>query len=323
MLPQCAIDSLRDYITSRDGFTIIAHISPDGDALGSTLALLGLLRQLGKQAEAVCADGVPTLYRFLPLADQLCTPERATGYPHVISVDCADLGRLGQAQPLFAQAASTYNIDHHPTNDAYAGSNAVDPTAAATGELIYRLALSLGSPITAELAACLYTALMTDTGNFSYSNTTGDTLRIAGALLDAGADGYDLNLRIYRNTPFCKLRLLGVAIDGIRLYEQNRIGMASLTRAQVEACGAREEDTEGVVDYVRDIDTVEIAIFLKESGPETWKVSLRAKRWANVGAMAARLGGGGHARAAGYTAKGGPDTVWSQALAAAKEILLP
>ena len=91
----------------------------------------------------------------------------------------------------------------------------------------------------------------------------------------------------------------------------------------MEACGAREEDTEGVVDYVRDIDTVEIAIFLKESGPETWKVSLRAKRWANVGAMAARLGGGGHARAAGYTAKGGPDTVWSQALAAAKEILLP
>ena len=227
MLPQRAIDSLRDYITSRDGFTIIAHISPDGDALGSTLALLGLLRQLGKQAEAVCADGVPTLYRFLPLADQLCTPERARGYPHVISVDCADLGRLGQAQPLFAQAASTYNIDHHPTNDAYAGSNAVDPTAAATGELIYRLALSLGSPITAELAACLYTALMTDTGNFSYSNTTGDTLRIAGALLDAGADGYDLNLRIYRNTPFCKLRLLGAAIDGIRLYEQERIGMAS------------------------------------------------------------------------------------------------
>ena len=173
MLPQRAIESLRDYITSRDGFTVIAHISPDGDALGSTLALLGLLRRLGKRAEAVCTDRAPALYGFLPLADQLRTPEQALGYPHVICVDCADLGRLGQAQPLFAQAASTYNIDHHPTNDAYAGANAVDPTAAATGELIYRLALSLGLPITAELATCLYTALMTDTGNFSYSNTTG------------------------------------------------------------------------------------------------------------------------------------------------------
>lgn len=321
MLPQRAIESLRDYITSRDGFTVIAHISPDGDTLGSTLALLGLLRQLGKRAEAVCTDRVPALYGFLPLADQLRTPEQAVGYPHVISVDCADLGRLGQAQALFARAASTYNIDHHPTNDAYAGANAVDPTAAATGELIYRLALSLGLPITAELAACLYTALMTDTGNFSYSNTTGDTLRIAGALLDAGADGYDLNLRIYRNTPFCKLRLLGVAIGGIRLYEQDRIGMVSLTRAQVEACGAREEDTEGVIDHVRDIDSVEVAVFFKESGPETWKVSLRAKRWADVGAMAARLGGGGHPRAAGYTAKGGLEAVWAQALAAAKEAL--
>ena len=146
-------------------------------------------------------------------------------------------------------------------------------------------------------------------------------MRIAGALLDAGANGYDLNLRVYRNTPFCKLRLLGVAIGGIRLYEQDRIGMVSLTRAQVEACGAREEDTEGVIDHVRDIDSVEVAVFFKESGPETWKVSLRAKRWADVGTMAARLGGGGHARAAGYTAKGGLEAVWAQALAAAKEAL--
>lgn len=322
MQRQEEIHSLRDFIRARDGFTIIAHTSPDGDALGSSLALLWLLRKLGKRAEAVCADPVPVLYAFLPLAGEVLPPKKAAGYKNVIAVDCADKGRLGEAVSFFEAASATYNIDHHPTNDAYAQGNAVNPGAAATGELIYHLARSLKVKPEADFASCLYTALMTDTGNFAYSNTTGETLRIAGDLLDAGADGYALNLRVYRNSSFEKLMLLRQAIGNIRLYEEGRVCITSLSREETAACGAREEDTEGVVDCLRDIESVEIAAFLKESGANAWKVSLRSKLRADVGTIAAKLGGGGHERAAGYTGHGSLESVWADALQRAKEALV-
>lgn len=321
MLRPQEIHNLSAFITERDGFTIIAHMSPDGDALGSSLALLWLLQKLGKRAEAVCNDPVPALYAFLPLAGEVRLPKDAAGYENVIAVDCADKARLGAAAPLFEAAAATYNIDHHPTNDAYAQRNAIDVNAAATGELIYRLAQSLGVEIEAAFAACLYTALMTDTGNFAYSNTTGETLRIAGDLIDAGADGYELNLRIYRNSSLEKLQLLRQAIGNIRLYAQGQIGFTSLSQEEIAQSGAREEDTEGVVDCVRDIQSVEIAVFLKESDKHTWKISLRSKLRADVGSLSANMGGGGHARAAGYTAYGSLETVWAEALARAQEAL--
>lgn len=197
----------------------------------------------------------------------------------------------------------------------------MDPTAAATGELIYRLALSLGLPITAELATCLYTALMTDTGNFSYSNTTGDTLRIAGALLDAGANGYDLNLRVYRNTPFCKLRLLGVAIGGIRLYEQDPDrhgqpdpGPGGSLRRPGGGYG-RGGGLRAGYRYRRDRH------FPEGERPGNLEGEPAGQTLGRRGDHGGRLGGGGHARAAGYTAKGGLEAVWAQALAAAKEAL--
>ena len=321
MLQQREIDDLCAFIKARDGFTIIAHMSPDGDTLGSSLALLWLLRKLGKQAEAVCADPAPSMYTFLPLAGEVLLPSKAAGYENVIAVDCADKARLGKAVDLFEAATATYNIDHHPTNDAYARHNAVDPSAAATGELIYRLAQSLCVRIEADFASCLYAALMTDTGNFAYSNTTGETLRIAGDLLDAGADGYGLNLRIYRSTSLERLRLLQSAIANIRLYREGVVGITSLSRAEIEESGAHDEDTEGVVDCVRDIESVEIAIFIKENGANGWKISLRSKLRADVGAIAAQMGGGGHERAAGYSARGDLAAVWADALRRAEEAL--
>ncbi|NCB31456.1 MAG: bifunctional oligoribonuclease/PAP phosphatase NrnA [Clostridia bacterium] len=319
---QQEIDSLRTFIEERDGFTIIAHKSPDGDTLGSTLALLWLLRKLGKRAEAVCADPMPAIYMFLPLADEICLPKDVVGYENAISVDCADRSRLGTANDLFAAAKATYNIDHHRTNDAYAQHNAVNPSAAATGELIYHLLQSLAVSPEADFASCLYTALMTDTGNFAYSNTTGETMRIAADLLDAGADGYGLNLRIYRNTSFERLLLLRQAIGNIRLYEGGRVGITSLTKAEIADCGAQEDETEGVVDYIRDIQSVEIAVFIKQSAEDVWKISLRSKLQADVGTIAAKLGGGGHERAAGYTAHGRLESAWAEALGHAKEALL-
>lgn len=322
MLHQRDIESLAAFIRANDGFTIIAHMSPDGDALGSSLALLWLLKKLDKRAEAVCTDPVPHMYAFLPLAGEMQLPDKAVGYENVIAVDCADKARLGKAMGLFEAAAQTYNIDHHPTNDAFAHHNLVDSTVAATGELIYRLAKNLGVQLEADFASCAYTALMTDTGNFAYSNTTGETLRIAGDLLDAGADGYSLNLRIYRSTSLERLHLLQRAIGNIRLYQDGQVGITSLSRAEIQESGANEEDTEGIVDCVRDIHSVEVAIFIKESGNNEWKVSLRSKLRADVGAIAAEMGGGGHARAAGYSAQGDLAAVWADVLGRAEEALL-
>ncbi|MDR0840623.1 MAG: DHH family phosphoesterase [Christensenellaceae bacterium] len=323
MLRQAELQNIQAFIAGQTAFTVIAHIAPDGDTLGSSLALLCLLRGLHKQAEVVCAEPVPQVYACLPFAGGVKLPRDAAAYPAVISVDCADMARMGDALALFQKAAVTCNIDHHPTNDAYAAYNAVDASAAATGELIYSLARAVGVAVSADMANCLYAALMTDTGCFAYSNTTPDTLRIAGELLACGANGYDLNLRMFRSMPYAKLRLLGVAIANCRLYCDGQLGITTLRCEEVLSCGAREEDREGIVDHVRDIDTVEIAVFLRESEgePNTYTVSLRSKHWADVGGMAARRGGGGHARAAGYTSRGSFEEVYGDALAGAKEIL--
>ena len=160
--------SIAAFIKENDGFTVIAHTSPDGDTLGASLALYGTLKRMGKRAEIVCEQPVPHVYAFLPGADAICLPEQAVGMENAIAVDCADLARMGAAGRLFQAAKRTCNIDHHITNDSYAAFNAVDAEAAATGEIIAALAALLLPKIDDAIATCLYTALLTDTGNASY-----------------------------------------------------------------------------------------------------------------------------------------------------------
>lgn len=321
MLSRQAYQPLCDFIAAGEAFTIIAHISPDGDTLGSTLALRHILQALGKGAQVVCADTVPAHYMFLPGAADIRQPQTGAAPGRIIAVDCADTGRMGAAAKLLEGAIAVANIDHHGTNSGYGHCNLVESSAAAAGELIYGLAKALDAPISPGAASCLYMALMTDTGNFAYSNTTGETLRTAAALLELGADGYELNLRIFRRTTLAKLQLLNMAIQGLRLYEDGRIGITAISQAQLAACQATAADTDGIVEQVRDIETVEIAIFFKEQSPNVWKASLRAKRHVDVARLCAQKGGGGHARAAGYTAEGSLAALWEEALKLAKEAL--
>lgn len=310
-----------EFIRAHENFILIAHVSPDGDTLGSSLALMWVLRRMGKAAVVVCEDGVPTVYRFLPGSGEIRRPEEALAAEAVIAVDCADLKRTGHCETLLCQAASTLNIDHHSTNTNYCDQNLVREVAA-TGELIYQLAADLGVPMDPVIASCLFTALVTDTGNFSYSNTTPDTLRIAAELLEAGIDLPTINRNIYRTIPLHKVKLLGLAITKTRVFENGRIGISAISLADMLQCGASGEDSEGVIDSIRDIDTVEIACLLRESETDgKIRVSLRGKRAADVSQIAIRHGGGGHKLAAGCTLDAPLEDAFETILVEAKKLL--
>jgi phosphoesterase RecJ-like protein len=288
------------FFGAHDDILLIAHVSPDGDTLGSCFALYGTLTSMGKRVQIVCEDAVPAVYRFLPFSNRVIAPEAAKPAKAVASVDCADLARTGRAAALFAAAADTLNIDHHGTNDRYAANNFVQK-AGATGELVYGVATALGVPVDQDIASCLYAAIATDTGNFSYGNTTPDTMRIAAELLETGFDLPEVNRRLFRAVPYHKLMLQALAVTRTRLYENNRIAVTALTRENVESCGASAEDTEGIIDALRDIDTVEIAALLREGDDGKIRVSLRGKTCADVSKIAVAFGGGGHRLAAGCT----------------------
>ncbi|MBR4434880.1 MAG: bifunctional oligoribonuclease/PAP phosphatase NrnA [Clostridia bacterium] len=316
------IESVIRFISEGERFTLLSHISPDGDTLGSALALRLLLKRLGKTVEAVCANPVPKIYSFMPGADEVILPEDAKGYERVISVDCADTPRFGRAISLFSQAERTAAIDHHITNPHYAETNLVVADASATAEIMHALYLRMGVEIDRDAATCLYTGLVTDTGNLSYSNTTANTLRIIADFVEKKlVDVSELNRLIYRNVPYAKTRVQGFVVSNIQLECDGMFAYATLTQAQMKSYGATNEDCEGIIDCVRDIDSVRIAAFVRESADGSYKVSLRSKGVGDVGRIAALHGGGGHEKAAGYTAHEPLSTVIASISAQAKEEL--
>ena len=301
--------SIIELINRETEFTLLSHVSPDGDTLGSALALYALLVKLGKKVELVCANPVPKIYSFLPNSEKVLLPEKAEGYRCVISCDCADLPRFGRAIHLFDGAEETAAIDHHVTSPGFAAENLVVANAAATAEVIYELYVRMDMPVDKDAMVCLYTGIVTDTGNLSYSNTTPGSLRIIADFIEMGLDISKLNRLIYRTVPFSKTRLQGYVVSRMQLEHGGDIGIAVLTRSQMLSFDATDEDCEGIVDCVRDVDSVKIGIFIREGADGSYKVSLRSKAVGNVCSIAEKHGGGGHARAAGYTAHESLSTV--------------
>ncbi len=324
-----AVVGMADWLRHENGFTLIAHVSPDGDTIGSCLALYGILQALGKHVRVVCDQRVPVIYQFLPWSSDILTTveaqEDTATYPNAVAVDCADQKRMGDAFAFFQVASGTANIDHHRTNPLYGMYVLHDDHASATGELMHSLWTQIGAGMEEEtaqsIAVCLYTAISTDTGNFAYSNTTPDTFRTAAALLEKGIDIATINRQVYRTAPLGKTRLLGFVLSSMQLYENGKIGMALVTQNDLDRLGALSEDAEGTIDGIRDVDTVEIAVLVRESTDGTYKVSLRSKQYANVSEIANTFGGGGHFHAAGCTMNDKPAVVMDKLLSAAKGAL--
>ena len=287
------------FLTKYDSFLLMAHVAPDGDTLGSCLALQKLLQQLGKQAWVVCDDPLPHLYAFLPGADGLLAPDAAVDAQAFVAVDCADIGRTGSQWARVGERPSLC-IDHHITNPGFADVNYIEDCAA-TGELITLLYDAFGQPINPEVGACLYTAIATDTGNFAYSSVTPRTFALMGKVMESGFDLPECNRLIYRNQRLQKLRMTARTVENAKLYRDGQVIVATLSKAETEAVDGLKADAEGIIDSLRDVETVVVACFLREEGASEVKLSLRAKDRVDCAALARAYGGGGHLRAAGAT----------------------
>jgi bifunctional oligoribonuclease and PAP phosphatase NrnA len=282
-------------IAGRERFLLTSHVRPDGDAVGSALACAQILRTLGKKADVVLSDGLPYIYRPLPYSDEVMQGSAINGhYETAIILECDSLARtrLDGLESKFI-----INIDHHLSGKPFGHVNWIDPEACATAEMIYRLGREAGVKITKEIATCLYTAVMTDTGSFRFAGTTDRTFTLAGELVRYGADPVRCAQDVYFANPTSKMRLLGSALATLR-REGNLVWM-HVTRAQIDDCGAFDEDAEGLVNYAISIAGVQVAAFLREMPDKRYRVSLRSKGAINVAAIAEAFGGGGHYNASG------------------------
>lgn len=299
------------------------HVNPDGDSIGSTLGMIRALRTAGKKALGVGVDPVPRVFHFLHGWDEYFTPwdEVEGEWDLACFLDCGDLHRIGVAEPLVAKAKATLNVDHHVTNSVYGEHNYLDYSAAAVGELAYRLLRELNLPIDREVATCLYTSIVTDTGLFRYESVTPETHRIAAALLEAGARPYEVAKEIYENESVERILLAAQSLATLQVDPGGRIAWLRVTREMLRRTGALDEDSEGLVNYPRTVAGVEVGILFKEVEGGGVRVGMRSRGIADVGAVAKSLGGGGHARAAGCTIAGTLAEAEALVIAAVKAVL--
>ncbi len=281
---------------------IACHISPDGDTVGSALALRLGLMGLGKAVTLVCQDKIPDILHFLPGADQFCDPDDIAGpFDLLLCVDISDERRMGRCISLVGKAARTAQVDHHGTNTRYAQANAVDGAAPANALIVKELLERLGCPITADVALCLAVGLSTDTGHLVYGSTTPEAYRMMGEMIEHGADIAEAYRKLYRERPVRQVRLLAKALDTLTFHHGGDVTSLHLTHQDFLDCGALQEDAEIIVNYGLDILGVKMCVFARETGQGDVKLSLRAVAPHNVAQVALRFGGGGHAQAAGAT----------------------
>jgi len=294
------VKEVLQHIRQRTRFVLTSHARPDGDAIGSALACAQILRLLGKHAEVVMHDPVPRIYEVLPFAEHVIQADQVNGnYEAAILLECDSIQRT-RLEGLENQFL--ISIDHHTSGRPFANVNWIDPRATATAELVYRLAREADVKISPEIATCLYTALMTDTGSFMFKGTNEQTFALARELVLAGADPAQCARNIYFAHSTAKMRLLGAAL--CNLHREGPLAWIWVTREQMESSQAKEEDCEGIVNYALSIQDVEVAAFFREMPDGRYRVSLRSKGKLNVADIAQRFGGGGHECASGCSIDG-------------------
>lgn len=294
-------------ISSADEIALACHISPDGDALGSMLALGLALRAAGKRVTASFGERrfrVPRLLRFLPGQELLTEPADYPAVPELmITFDVPIVDRLGILAGNAVKARELIVVDHHPSNTGFGTLNLVDPAAAATAVLAEELLRRLGLPIDRAIATCLYAGLVTDTGSFRHSSTTSGVHLMAARLVATGLNPEEIARELWDRSPFGYLRVLGVVLDRVTLEPEVGEGLVwtFVTRADRVAYGLPYDEVEGIIDVIRRTDEADMAVILKEDDDGAWQVSTRSKGAVDVARVATALGGGGHTKAAGFT----------------------
>lgn len=298
------LNQAADFIKNNDDFLIVSHVHPDGDTISSSLAIALILKRLGKSYSLINENHIPDKFNFLPDINSISLiADNERKFSYIITVDVADFSRAGQINKLLNSEYHLLNIDHHPTNDNFGEINLVLPSAAATVEVIYDLINKMRLSIDQDLATCIYTGLLTDTGGFRYSNTSSKIFRIAAELLEYEINPSKITQAALETISLDHINLLKVALNSIELDESGLISWIVLDLSEFTQ-ELDNEDTEGIVNYTRNIAGVEVGILFKKIDNDTIKVSLRSNNVVDVGAIAKSFGGGGHARAAGFTYNG-------------------
>jgi bifunctional oligoribonuclease and PAP phosphatase NrnA len=301
------VEAVADAIRSHDRFLLVTHENPDGDALGSILAMKLALDALGKDSVMyLYGDApLPAEYSFMPLEELRRELPEDWRERVLIALDCANESRLGPDPEPLAGASLVLDIDHHHDNSRFGTLNLIVPNASSTGEVLRDLFAELGVELTPDLAEALYIALVTDTGRFQYSNTTAKSLKLAAELVEAGADIHRIFQGVYETVQFAKLKLLARALERAQIYDGGRLVVSYLLRGDFADIGAAEAYSEGIIDYLRAVEGADMAALIREpprsDGP-THRVSLRASNdELDVSAIARKSGGGGHRQAAGFS----------------------
>ena len=286
---------------SEKSVALFMHMRPDGDTIGSTLALFYALKQKGIEAKVFCSDDIPSKFTYLPsvkLVNKLFIGE----FSALVSVDCADVTRLGDFANLYASHKNTYNVDHHISNTKYAKNNYVVDNAS-NCENVYDLIVEAGVEINQETADLLLTGIVTDTGNFNHTNVTEKTFEKAGKLLSKGADINKITYHTFKAQTKERAKLHGIVSSKIRYFLDDRFAVMTVTQDDFLKTGATQDQTEGFIDFLMGVECVEIGACVMEIAKEKYKISFRSKD-ADVNAVAGIFGGGGHRQASGCQIQG-------------------
>ena len=317
------LERVSDRIRTAERLLFVTHLSPDGDTIGSALALALAIAPTGKRVEILSHDPIPERYTFLPFVDRVVAGKKLPGdLPSstvVFAFECPDAERTGW--PELAGRFDLVNIDHHKDNSQFGSINWVETDAPAVGEMIYRLLKQMDIRITKEMATCIYASVMTDTGSFTYSNTTEASLRLGADMVAAGATPHEIAVALYDSNRHEKLKLLACALNHLHVEQGGEIAWIQVSLSELSSIGARKDEMEDLVNFPRSIKGVLVALIFKEVGDQRYRVSLRSKQGVDVFSIAKSFGGGGHRSASGCAIGGSFLDVKAAVLAKARQAI--
>ncbi|MHB1315555.1 MAG: DHH family phosphoesterase [Christensenellales bacterium] len=317
------MNKIADVLIKNQDIALVIHVSPDGDAIGSSFGLAVALKKIGKSVRIYCDDPISDSYIALSPYGEIETALPQENWPAcVVVLDCADAKRVGRCLELVEHSVVSCNLDHHGTNPAnFTQYNYVDGEASSTSELVYRLLLLMEVQIDADIAFCLYSGIVFDTGNFSHSNTTSKALCVASELVSKGANPHSISVALFHTITRQKLFLFAKAISKMELYFKDRVAVVVVSLDDLAQYDAKSADCENIAEQLRDIDTVEAAFLLREMQKGKYKCSLRSKFYVDVAKVAGEFNGGGHKHAAGCVIFGTESSAKGEMLALlAKEL---
>jgi bifunctional oligoribonuclease and PAP phosphatase NrnA len=295
------LEKIASILKSEDDFLVVTHINPDGDAIGSLLGMHLALTEMGKHSKALCADKFPAIYNFLPGHEQVVTDLKGIAHQpqFILAVDAAEENRISGDLSDIRNRAKLINIDHHETNPGFGDINCVQPAATSTAEIVHEIIKGAGYKLSTDVAKCLYTGLVTDTGGFRFAGVNSRTLRLGAEMLAAGFESYDVIRPLYEEYPIRRIYLERLLLERIEFFLDGKLIISTLYSEDFQKFGADMSETESLVNRLRESKGVLAGILFTTMPDNVVRVSFRSKDSLNVSAIAKSLGGGGHSHAAG------------------------